>query len=37
MIKYMNQYASESQELLEFEKWWNKQQEEALKKLKIES
>ena len=33
MIKYMNQYASDSQELLDFEKWWKRQQEEALKNL----
>ena len=33
MIKYMNQYASDSQELLDFEKWWKHQQEEALKNL----
>jgi hypothetical protein len=33
MIKYMSQYAPDSQELLEFEKWWKRQQEEALKKL----
>jgi hypothetical protein len=33
MIKYMNQYASDSQELMDFEKWWKRQQEEALKNL----
>jgi transposase len=25
MIKYMSQYAPDSQELLEFEKWWKRQ------------
>jgi hypothetical protein len=33
MIKYMNQYAPDSQELLDFEKWWKHQHEEALKNL----
>ena len=33
MMKYMSQYALDSQELLEFEKWWKRQQEEALKRL----
>ena len=33
MIKYMNQYAPDLQELLDFEKWWKRQQEEALKNL----
>ena len=30
MIKYMNQYAAESQELKQFEEWWKKQNEEAI-------
>ena len=30
MIKYMNQYAAESQELKQFEEWWKKQNNEAI-------
>ena len=32
MIKYMNQYAPDSEELREFEQWWKEQYEEALRR-----
>ena len=33
MIKYMNQYAAESQELKQFEEWWKKQNDEAIMRI----
>ena len=30
MIKYMNRYAAESQELKQFEEWWKKQNNDAI-------
>ena len=32
MIKYMNQYAPDSEELAKFEKWWKEQYQEALRR-----
>ena len=32
MIKYMNQYAPDSEELVKFEKWWKEQYQEALRR-----
>ena len=32
MIKYMNQYAPDSEELREFEQWWKEQYEEAFRR-----
>ena len=33
MLKYMNQYEPESQELKEFEDWWKTQNDQALERL----
>ena len=37
MIKYMNQYAPDSEELREFEQWWKVQYEEALRRQEHEA
>ena len=37
MIKYMNQYAPDSEELKNFEKWWKEQNEKALLRQTQES
>ena len=37
MIKYMNQYAPDSEELRDFEKWWKEQNEKALLRQTQES
>ena len=36
MIKYMNQYEPDSQELKQFEEWWKIQQDQAIERIQKE-
>ena len=36
MLKYMNQYEPDSQELNQFEDWWKQQQDQAIERIQKE-